>query len=109
MTKNRLSKNIVKSLLPIFLLASLSGCDFLAKRKCEWYVVPEIKHISMVEPGWASVCLKNYNLGKQKCFLKLRVEIAESLDGKPVRYNDLDIDETTMPRTIHSAETCEGE
>ncbi|MEZ4743162.1 MAG: hypothetical protein R3B45_12080 [Bdellovibrionota bacterium] len=101
-------KAVKWAVLGMIPIASLTSCDFWSKKKCEWYITPDLDRRSLAKPGWATVCLKNYRLGKQKCYMTIRIETAESLINKPIRYADMDVDETTMPRVIHSAKACQN-
>jgi len=95
-----------------FILGSLTlpllvGCDPYHKDKCEWYLVPEPEHIDLVEPGWVSLCARNYVINKERCYLKSTIEFAKEANGKLVRLSSLKIAETGLyPREILSVKTC---
>lgn len=99
---NRLSPLLVASQL-LF----ISGCDPYHKDKCEWYLVPEPDHVNLVEPGWVSICARNYVINKERCYLKSNLEFAKDLNGKLIRLSSLKIsDKGPYPREILSVKTC---
>lgn len=87
-------------------IGTLLSCDMLRQRKCEWYLVPEPKHRHLIEKGWVTLCAKNYRLGRQKCFLKAPLKLAEEMYGKPFRYSELKLKETEFPREVLEVKPC---
>lgn len=67
---------------------------------------PEVKHKYLVEPGWVSLCARNYKLSKQKCYYKAKYDFAIKIYGKPFRLSSLEIKEGTFPREITNLNTC---
>jgi len=94
------------TMLGIILVFS-SSCDVFARFKCDWYLVPDLSQKDSVEPGWVSVCIRNYNINKQKCFLKAKLALAEEVYGKTFRYYNAEINTDTFPREVVSVELCE--
>lgn len=92
--------------IAILFLMSMVSCDLLHKKKCEWYLVPEPKHKDYVESGWVSICVRNFKLDRQKCYLKMKLEEAEKVHGKPIRYDSLRLDDASFPRTVVKYELC---
>lgn len=83
--------------------------DFYNKKKCEWYLVPDLKAKELIEPGWVSLCARNYKINRQKCYYQSTLALAEGIYGKPVRFADLKIDEEKFPRVVESAPPCSPE
>ncbi len=84
-----------------------AGCDPFHKEKCEWYLVPEPDHVDLVEPGWVSLCARNYVINKERCYLKSTLEFAKEVNGKLIRLSSLKVSETgPYPREILSVKTC---
>lgn len=98
-------------LLSLLLFALLlSSCDPFRKEKCEWYLVPEPDHIDLVEPGWVSLCARNYVNGKQRCYLKATLEYAKAVNGKPFRLSTMKVREVGLyPREVESIKACKPE
>lgn len=91
----------------ILLVPLLTGCDPWHKDKCEWYLVPEPEHIELVEPGWVSLCARNYKINKERCYIKSTLEFAKALNGKLIRLSTMKVAETGLyPREILSVKTC---
>ena len=84
----------------------LCSCDRYRKNECEWYIEPKVEHKDLVEPGWVPLCIKNYKIGRQKCFLSARLKWAERAFGKTFRYSDVKIEEDVLPRKIIEAKPC---
>lgn len=99
-----------RSLCWIMLLATFSmgiSCDPYHKEKCEWYLEPEPEHIDLVEPGWVSLCARNFERNKQRCYLKATIEYAKAVQGKPFRYSTMKVkNEGPYPREVESIKTC---
>lgn len=93
--------------LAVSFVAMLSiSCDPLHKSKCEWYLIPEKKHIDTVKAGWVSLCAKNYTIGRQKCFIQTKISFAEKNYGRVFKLNDLELDEKTFPRKVLKIKFC---
>jgi hypothetical protein len=93
--------------LGLLILPLLAGCDPYHKDKCEWYLVPEPDHVDLVEPGWVSLCARNFVINKQRCYLKSTIEFAKEVNGKLIRLSSLKIAEKgPYPREILSVKTC---
>lgn len=106
----KLSLNFSTKNLP-WLAASLaltSCVDFWRKEECEWYLTPEPKHKELVKEGWVSLCARNYELGRQQCYLAAKIDLAERMHNKPFRYKDLKLDTKAFPRTIIDVKACES-
>ena len=93
------------TILTLF-IANLSGCDPHRKSKCEWYLVPEPKHKHIVKPGWVSLCAKNYELGRQKCFFTAEYGVAENMLNKPFVYNEMEFENSEFPKPIQAIKPC---
>lgn len=85
----------------------LIGCDWYRKNKCEWFLVPEPRDASSVEPGWVALCARNYENNKQRCNLKSKLEFAREVFGKPFRYNSMKVKEGPYPKEVESIKVCE--
>lgn len=83
--------------------------DFYNKDKCEWFLVPDLKNKELIEPGFVSLCARNYKIDRQKCYLQSTLELAEGIYNKPIRYADMKIDEDKFPRMVVSAPPCSPE
>ena len=82
------------------------ACDPQRLKKCEWYLVPEMDHKHLVEKGWVPLCARNYETGKQKCFLKAKIDFAEKVYGQPFIYDRMERDRSSRPHEVLSIETC---
>lgn len=89
-----------------FILTSALGCDLQRHGKCEWYLEPEPAHIRLVEKGWVSICARNYENKREKCYLMMPIDQAESVYGKKVTYSSLELGKGVM-KEIKSYKTCE--
>ena len=90
----------------LFILTTHTACELFQRSKCEWYLVPEVKHKDLVEPGWVALCARNYKLGKEKCYLKAKLDFAEYIYGKPFRYTSMKTKDEGFPREVLSVELC---
>jgi len=86
------------------------GCEFIHRYKCVWFLVPEPDHEQYVDlaKGWVSVCIRNYEINKQKCYLKAKMDLAEKVNGKPFKFSDVEISEDSFPREVVSIKLCKG-
>lgn len=93
-------------ILPLFFWA----CDPYHKDKCEWYLVPEPNHIDLVDPGWVSLCARNYIVNNQRCYLRATLDYAKAVYGKPFRLTSLKVREIgPYPREVDSIKVCQPE
>ena len=90
----------------LFALFLLCGCDFYRKDKCEWFLVPEPDHASKVDPGWVSLCARNYENNKQRCLLKAKLPFAKAVYGKPFKYSTMKLGSGPFPKEVLSIKTC---
>ncbi len=94
------------ALAMLLVVTTQTSCDFYRKKKCEWYMVPDFKHKSLVKPDWVSLCLRNYTSGKQVCLYQAHVDFAERMNGVKFRFVDMKIEKGTHPRVITDVKTC---
>ena len=85
------------------------SCDWYHKDKCEWYLVPEPDDIGKIEPGWVSLCARNYEINKQRCLLKAKLPFAKAVFGKPFKYSSLKVIQSPYPKEVKSVKICESE
>ena len=93
----------------LFLAGAGIACDPQHLKKCEWYLVPEMDHKHLVDKGWVPLCARNYTTGKQKCYLKSRLEFAEKVYGKPFALSSMKKDDNKRPHAVLSIENCTPE
>lgn len=96
-------KPIYYTCLTLVIFAGL-GCDPQRTKQCEWYLEPDLKSTQKLERDWVPLCVKNYKINRQKCHLFSKIDLAESVYGKTLRYSELEIDKK---RQIHKVDTCE--
>ncbi|NRA63637.1 MAG: hypothetical protein HRU19_04095 [Pseudobacteriovorax sp.] len=96
---------MIKYVIGLSLLL-VSGCDWYHKNKCEWYLVPEPDDIDKVEPGWVSLCARNYEINRQRCLLKAKLNFAKQVHGKPFRYNSMEVKQGPYPKEVTSITVC---
>lgn len=89
-----------------FFIIILLGCDPQRHKKCEWYLVPEPDHIELVAKGWVSLCARNYQNNKQRCFIQAKLDFAEKVYGKAFRFSDLELDKSN-PNKVISIKICD--
>lgn len=100
------TRRLLLLVLPLF----FAGCDPYHKEKCEWYLVPEPNHVDLVEPGWVSLCARNYIVNHQKCYLRANLDYAKAVYGKPFRFATLKVREIgPYPREVESIKVCQPE
>ena len=97
---NKIKSNYIILLVA---LATLTSCEYISQRRCEWYLMVDQDNQHLVEPGMISLCLRNFNSNKQKCSLQATIDLAESVDGKKLRASDVVIG---ARRTITEAPIC---
>jgi hypothetical protein len=96
-----------RNLIFLILLASVySGCDFFRKKKCEWYLIADESMSPLAKPGYASVCIRNYELNRQKCAMVIKLTEAEKVFSKKFRLSDLEVNEDVFPKEITSIKPC---
>lgn len=91
----------------IFSLSIFSGCDPEHKKKCEWYLMPDIDRKDKVEPGYIPVCARNFVTNKQDCRLQATMKFAKESYNKKFRYVDLKYEDPGIPRTVTKIKFCE--
>ena len=91
----------------VFLLMTLMGCDPDRKKKCEWYLMPDVDRVSTVDEGFIPVCARNFTNNKQDCRLQAPLEFAKKHYNKKFKYVDLDYEGTGIPRTVEAIKHCE--
>ena len=93
--------DIVKKIFFLHLLfLSLLGCDPERKKKCEWYLVPDLDRTGTIDPGYIPVCARNYIVNKQDCRLQATLEFARDAYNKKFRLVDLKVKSPGIPRTV---------
>lgn len=97
-----MTKVLFKMSLLFAVSYTFSACDPNHEKKCEWYIEPDLAKRAMVESDEMTVCLRNYDTGKQRCSLKTKTTLAKSILGKKVRYSEVEI----KKREILSASPC---
>jgi hypothetical protein len=113
MTKAKKNKTTRRALLFFgsigVAVAVYLNVDFYNKDKCEWYLVPDLKNKELIEPGFVSLCARNYKIDRQKCYLQSTLALAEGIYNKPIRFSDMQIDEDKFPKMVVSAPPCSPE
>ena len=82
------------------------SCDCQRTSECEWSFAVDEKNIDLASEGFVTLCIRNYKIGKQKCFLEIEEEKAEKILKTSVIYQEVEIDASTMPRRIKSYKSC---
>ena len=85
----------------------LTACDPERKNKCEWLLTPNPKADHLTVPGMVSVCLSNFQLGRQRCYFVAKPALIEEFNGVPFVYNELQ-HESGFPREITKITACSG-
>lgn len=83
------------------------ACDPDRTKKCEWYLVPEPGHRHLVEEGWVSLCARNYQTKKQRCYFRAPIKFAEDIYGKPFRLSTMEYEKKPVPRKVLSVQICD--
>ena len=52
------------------------------------------------------MCIRNYKINRQRCFLMLPTEVAGAASQKTYRFSEVKIDPSLMPRPILDAPSC---
>jgi hypothetical protein len=99
------STKIIKLMVLSFAMLFVSSCDSARLKKCEWYLVPEERHIQYVANGWVSICARNYVNKKERCYLRMKLTAAEKVYGKAVTFDSLDLGKGAI-KEIKSYRTC---
>ena len=89
----------------IFLVAFLFGCDPQRLKKCEWYLTPNPSANKIMKVGWVSLCVSNFETGKQRCFFTAKPQFVEKMNGVPFKYSAMKYTDT-FPREIISLTPC---
>ena len=88
------------------------ACDPYHKKECEWVLTAEPEGIKMmakqdVENNWIPVCARNYVVDKQRCNLKIKLNMAKAVQEKAFRLVDMKVEENGLyPKAIESIKTC---
>lgn len=91
----------------LLILAHLfSGCDWFHKKKCEWYLIADPDKAILAKPGYASICIRNYVIGKQKCAMVIKLSEAEKVFEKKFKLSEAEINEDVFPKEITSIKPC---
>lgn len=85
----------------------LVGCDPDGKKKCAWVLEPEPRNEEKSDPGMYSVCARNRESMKEDCRLQTTKEFATKALNRKFRYDDLEIVDAGLPRTIKSIKFCD--
>ena len=91
---------------------SLVACDPYHKKKCEWVLTAEKEGIDMMsvkdlENDWIPVCARNYVVNKQRCNLKIKLNMAKAVQDKAFRLVDMKVDSSGLyPKEIESIKPC---
>jgi hypothetical protein len=89
------------------LLALITGCDPQRLKKCEWLIEPEVAHINTVAEGKVSLCIRNFVIGKQKCFIQADIDDYEkNFMSKTFRYADINLNADIFPRELLASKSC---
>lgn len=96
--------DVMKYLLLSISLTSIASCDYFRKQKCEWYLMVDMPQKDSVDPGMVPLCLRNFEIKKQKCYLQSSVKLAEEVNGKKIRASDIVMGDN---RTIIEAPVCQ--
>lgn len=87
-----------------------TACDPYHKEKCEWYLVPEPAQVDLVDPGWVSLCARNFVINRQRCYLRATLDYAKAVYGKPFRMSVMKVREIgPYPREVESIKVCQPE
>ncbi|MFK7825401.1 MAG: hypothetical protein AB8G05_14705 [Oligoflexales bacterium] len=90
----------------MLLFIFIQSCDCQNTSKCEWHLEVDKKNMDMASDGFVSMCIKNYNINRQKCFVEIEKSRINEVLGKTFIYRDIEIDSTKMPRKIVSFKEC---
>lgn len=93
-----LTNRLLKVILLSTLFTTLLGCDWFRKRKCEWYLIADPSKSMLTKPGYASVCIRNYKLNRQRCNMIIKLTEAEKVYSKEFRLSDAEINEDEFPK-----------
>jgi hypothetical protein len=85
----------------------VSSCDPFHKKKCEWYLVPDLDFRELVEPGWVSLCAVNYTIKRRKCLFTAPLKFSEDMFGKKFKLAELDYEEGRNLRKIKTVKLCD--
>jgi hypothetical protein len=102
------NSRFLKGLMILSFLSIMAGCDLYHKNKCEWYLVPEPKHVDRVEPGWVALCARNFEINKQRCNLKAPLAFSKKVFNKPFRYSSLKVKPGRYPKEVESITLCQA-
>jgi hypothetical protein len=91
----------------IFACLALLGCDPERKKKCEWYLMPDIDRVGKTQEGFIPVCARNFTSNKQDCRLQAPLDFAKQHYDKKFRYVDMEYNGPGIPRTVTKIEHCD--
>ena len=100
----------VVSVLRVAVLLSLTtiyACQCARQSKCEWVMVPDDRNAKYAEEGYAIVCFRNYENNKQKCFLTIKLSLAEKIYGKKFKYSEVEFDHDKSPKEVLDIKACQ--
>lgn len=88
-------------------LMTLTACDPDRKKKCEWYLMPDVDRIGKVDSGNIPLCARNFTNNKQDCRLQAPLEFSKQHYNRKFRYIDMDYEGPKIPRTVKTINHCE--
>ncbi|MBQ46267.1 MAG: hypothetical protein CMP10_02005 [Zetaproteobacteria bacterium] len=95
------------SIIMIFSLMVIFGCDPERREKCEWYLMPDKERRGQTEENMIPVCARNLKSSKEDCRLQTTLKFAEHAWNRKFRYIDLKVESYGNPRSISQIEFCE--
>ena len=97
---------LLKISILIFFMSMSSACDCQNTTKCEWEIALDNENADMASDGYVTVCIRNFNINRQKCFIEIERNLFESTQNKKFIYREIEIDPAKMPRRIKSLSAC---
>ena len=101
-----------KVVVLIFISVLSNACDPHHKKECEWVLVAEKDGLKLMsskdlEDNWVPVCARNYVVNKQRCNLKIKLNVAKAVQEKAFKLVDMEVDNSGLyPKAIKSIKTC---
>ena len=89
-------------IISLLLFAFFFGClRSVSQEKCEWVLTAEKEGIDMMsvkdlENDWIPVCARNYVVNKQRCNLKIKLNMAKAVQDKAFRLVDMKVDSSGL-------------
>ena len=102
-----MSENSMKKILMVILSIFVISCDCQRKNECEWKIEVDYEHQESVSKGFVGMCVRNYTLNKQKCYIEIEKNRVKDLEGKMFRYKDINIEYSKKYRRIIDYKTCQ--